>query len=1361
VRLYGLKACVPAVRKSALHTKRRRNCLAGWWAFVAVAIVGLRATAADFTSPTLGTPLDRPSELLVLSNATQVISQQLLPDGRTLLEARSGVQNLGEGLWSGVTVGFKIGGEVLIESLDFLASSIGFSGVLSSNTALVAPASMHLLVSTASLAAARDELLSGAPLVLHATDQATGLRQALGAAERATNNVQLLNPRVLAELPVADGNTLLVFAADVQNDGSNTWSELSLAVDAGRATNSFTAAAPAAMFTGQLVSFGSLSNSPPFYAAVASDDVPAAASNLLNGTALTWSGFELWVFDAPPRGIDQATEDAWLPPAITSLGVTTLKFGSNTPFLQSLQPGDLLLEDPGVNLLDRPPINPADPFRQTEPWLGQSVPFEVSSVTQVGSEIHVTGHVRTLLQVLKSATFVQDAKFDAYDHPVRDPYNPTLENTYTDAEQAARDVAAGMIEQEYGPRDGRLADLRGLNAIPWHFNDLQLTDQIRLSGELLLRSSGLKIQARIRNFALQHAFVHLDAGVVMNVVLECGGGENTTNTPAGEKTVEIFDLPLPVVTLNLAGVPITVGPVARLSAGVEANIPRRLALPLQSSFTVGMEMGYDPSRPSANADGFFYEPIKEFVPLRVSDPTVFSTLAAEVGAWLELELGIEGSIAEVVNGGPTLALRLGSDFRVAPLENPWWSFDATFDVIGRFSMNLLGLELVDATGSLDHNVLFHRDAGAGLGGIAPASLTTDFKPATGESVRWARLLAPRFDPYPFGSEGTAASGAGAVVFKAGGSNNTDLIVAGTPGVLARFDTRGDLLWAKDLGANRSVAPQRGVALSDGTFTLLGNQGGARWLQHFDANGNRLWVTNLAVPTSPVILGMRLEELLVGTNSSGQPEYYAVGFLGHGSIVEQDPMVIKFAANGAVLWAKYYALPGDDEAWGATLTRDGHLALCGTTTADVAAPPYGTPDSAGNFGKNNSPNGLLMKVSSTDGSLLWATAFVSGRGLTVATMTEGADGSLFVAGRIHLIVTDPFPAIFVGKFKSDGTLVDHVAIGKDPDWPDELPTGGTSPYDLATRLRWTPEGLVACGSTGGGVGRSGWVLGLTDELGVKFYSVFDGGNGDWFNDIADAGDGLAVIGNATVDTTRFGIGSQTAATVPLLMKLPWEGILRFHEDSGLRSLFLQPRVYHSSASTLFQVLSTSGSGPSVQTFANLQSPVTFTVTDVPRLAASPPPAPVADPDFTTVRLEATDPALIQTYDDWAAYHYLSGDAALPEADPDGDGLANVFESYFGRNPYMAEADPVITISVGREGGQPVVLLEFDRAAHGAALGVRFESSQDLAAWLVASDLVEQVQPLGPLTEHVRLVDASNLPARFFRVVATLAGGGARP
>lgn len=1322
----------------------RRVCLP----LLAAGLVG-SAAAADFTSPTLGTQLGEPSELLVLSNTTQVLSQQLLPDGRTLLEARSGVQNLGEGTWTSVTVGYKV--SIDLGPYQFLTSTIDFTGVLASNTTLVATGAMHLLVPAGSLPAARDELLSGAPLVLHATD-ASGQRQALDEAGRAQASLLFVSPRVLAELPVADGRTLLVFATDVQNNGSNTWSELSLAVDAALATNDFAAAAPAAVFPGQFAPFASVSNSPPFYAAVASNDVPTAVSNLLSGAALTRSGFELWVFNAPPKGIDQETEDAWLPPAETSAGVTTLKFDRLTMFLSTVQPGDLLLEDPGVNLLDRPLPNPADPFHQTEPWLGQYVPLEVISVSLVGSEVHVTGHMRSLLDILKSATFVQEVALHAYDLPVRDPYDPTLENTYTEAEQQARDAAAAVIEAD-DPRDGRLADLRGFNAVPWHFNELPLTDQIRLSGQLLLRSSGLKIQARIRNFALQHAFVHLDAGVVMNVVLECDGGENTTNTPPADKTLEIFDLPLPPVTLNLAGVPVTVGPVARLTAGVEANIPRRLLLPLQSSFTVGMEMGYDPSRPTANANGFFYEPIKEFVPVRVSDASVFDTLAAEVGAWLKLELGIEGSIASVVHGGPTLALRLGSDFRVAPLENPWWSFDASLDLIGRFSLSLLGLELVDATGSLDHNVLFHRDAGGGLSGIQPAGLTTDFKPATSQTVRWARLLAPRFDPYIFGLAGTASPGVGAVVFKAGESNATDLIVAGTPGALARYNAQGDLLWAKDLGANQSVAPGRGVALSDGSFTLLGNQGRNRWLQHFDASGHRLWATSVTVPTSPVILELFVEELLLSTNGAGQPEYYAVGYLRHGVVWENDPLVIKLDASGAVLWAKYYALPGDDQTWGATLTSDGHLALCGTTTADVAAPPYGTPDN-GNVIKNATPNGLLMKISAADGSLLWATTFISERGLNVSSITEGSDGHLFITGRIHLIITDPFPAILVGKFKSDGTLLDHVTIGEDPDWADELPTGGTSPYDLATRLRWTPEGLVACGTTGLGDARSGWVLGLTEELGVKFYSVFDGGRADWLSEVADAGDGLAVLGHATVNAARFGIGSSTNWTTPLLLKLPWEGLLRFHEDSGLRSLFLQPRVFHSSASPLFQILSGSGQ----LSFANQQSPVTFTATDLTLLPAALPPAPVANTNWQTVPIEATDPAHIQTYDDWAAYHYLRGAAADPAADLDGDGLKNIFESYFGRNPYVAETEPVVTISAALLNGQPVVVLEFDRATYGPALGIRFESSQNLAAWLAANDLLEQVQPLGGGLERVRLVDAQNLPVRFFRLVGNLAGAG---
>jgi len=120
---------------------------------------------------------------------------------------------------------------------------------------------------------------------------------------------------------------------------------------------------------------------------------------------------------------------------LNQLGVTTLKFSRLTMFLSTVQPGDLLVEDPGVNTTTKPRSNPADPLHQTEPVLADYLPFEVSGIALVGGEVHVTGHVRSLLEVLKSATFFQDARFDAYDAAVRDPYNPTLENTYTAAEK--------------------------------------------------------------------------------------------------------------------------------------------------------------------------------------------------------------------------------------------------------------------------------------------------------------------------------------------------------------------------------------------------------------------------------------------------------------------------------------------------------------------------------------------------------------------------------------------------------------------------------------------------------------------------------------------------------------------------------------------------------------------------------------------------------------------------------------------------------------------------------------------------------------------------------------------------------------
>lgn len=95
-----------------------------------------------------------------------------------------------------------------------------------------------------------------------------------------------------------------------------------------------------------------------------------------------------------------------------------------------------------------------------------------------------------------------------------------------------------------------------------------------------------------------------------------------------------------------------------------------------------MEMGFDRSRITAESDGYFYEPVTEFIPLRVSDPTVFDEAAASVGVWVELGMSIVGSIvplpdtpepgeATPASFGPTLAARASSNFTLAPLSDPW------------------------------------------------------------------------------------------------------------------------------------------------------------------------------------------------------------------------------------------------------------------------------------------------------------------------------------------------------------------------------------------------------------------------------------------------------------------------------------------------------------------------------------------------------------------------------------------------------------------------------------------------------------------------------------------------------------------
>ena len=112
-----------------------------------------------------------------------------------------------------------------------------------------------------------------------------------------------------------------------------------------------------------------------------------------------------------------------------------------------------------------------------------------------------------------------------------------------------------------------------------------------------------------------------------------------------------------------------------------------------------------------------------------------------------------------------------------------------------------------------------------------------------------------------------------------------------------------------------------------------------------------------------------------------------------------------------------------------------------------------------------------------------------------------------------------------------------------------------------------------------------------------------------------------------------------------------------------------------------------------------------------------------------------------YDDWASYRFDDGVAredTVPTADPDGDGLVNLAEYYFLRNPLVADKTPVLNVTVNGEGQ---AVLGYKRRINDPDASVGVEVSTDLPTWIraVPGDFEEFV--------HTRVGDGETLRATY--------------
>ena len=1101
-------------------------------------------------------------------------------------------------------------------------------------------------------------------------------------------DLNITNIRILAERPVGD-RTEIEFTTDVQNTASGVYHDIIIDWILSNAVPSLTIVDTMLQFVAldsMQTAAGDASNT--LIVSVLNTDLVAARAQILAGSILQLNAMEVPVYSGPSKYIDEAADNGFTG-TIANIGMTVLSFSNNIPLITNLVRGDILLADPSSG-----GYRPRGSNTFNAPYLAQYIPFEVDSVVVVGDRTHVHGNQRDIEEVIRSGTFVGDTAH-AYEGG-RNPYDPVVENTYTAEEKAERALLAEVTRQA-DPRDEKLADLAGLNAIPIKFNKVRIGDAIDLSGEILLRSSGLKFEVTFRNFAIERAVAHIDAGLVANFVLETVGTNNNVAMPLFEKEVELLDISMPPVPINIAGVPMSLGANFYVKVGAEATAPGGLSIPIQSAIIVGAELGSDSGQP-------FAAPIHEFIPPRISDPTVFEAVTLTARAWAEAKFEMTlGDSLQLLRTGPSLAIRTEGSFTANPFANPWWNLDFGAELIGAFTLDFLSFNIARAETTFWEETFFHRDAGGPLialpadlkdkkGDIAAAAAAPDLRPKSGANVRWGLALQPKPNQLGY-ADGFVIPLAGGDIFTAGSSALCSYF--------ARFRADGTLVWCQNW--NSIIETVAGAQLRDGRIAVLGKTGFDWFLAFYDTDGNRQSVRRYNSGNS-----LEITDMAVAYNAASEPSFVVVGYINTGTVRDSDPFIFKLNQVGDVVWGKTMTLPGDDEVYSVEVLRDGNYVLAGRTSADVGTDPL----------INILENGFIMKVSS-EGDFLWANAVVSYWGMTFKDVVEGADGTLFAAGAQNDLVWNYYPDIALAKFSADGELQQHVLLGEDPDGVDELPMAGDTPYDSASQIVWTEDGLYVTGHTGLGANTAGWVAAITEELGVRWFSSFDGSRADEFADLAVAEDGLLVMGWSD-SVMPFGTGGNHSM---VLFKYPWEGIMRTHPDTGTEMKYLQPRTFLSMDHSHFNTIDNTNPLQPVSLRTAPVSGILWQALVSNESFSAVPTGVVVTP--TVARLERIEPLSIDNFAEWAAYHQLSSANSALTNDFDGDGRPNAVEFFFGTNPHQVDS-AVPEVRLERNGATLTAVLRYPLPPW-ATFPLRLEATSDLNS------------PFAPILNHVVSVD----------------------
>jgi hypothetical protein len=571
--------------------------------------------------------------------------------------------------------------------------------------------------------------------------------------------------------------------------------------------------------------------------------------------------------------------------------------------------------------------------------------------------------------------------------------------------------------------------------------------------------------------------------------------------------------------------------------------------------------------------------------------------------------------------------------------------------------------LVDTEKTLVTRPLFSLDAGGPLfpPGAGMRSITLPdnpgLRPVAGRETRWARALA-FFD--------TPDAESDQFIFPLTGS--TDFIVGG-PRDVSRYSADGALLWSQ---LNSVPFMADGVPHPDGGFVMLSREGFA--ISRHDGQGVRQWSLQRIAPNGG---GLPFTQIVPAGLASrpatipGQLEYFNGGWYAVAGNNPQ-PFVAKCDDSGTLLWLKRYDAGPEPfvEITHLSTTADGDVLLSGIIDPTQPSPALG----------------FILKVDGDTGAPLWGRALNSTtRGSRFGPVAEDSEGNVYAGGTWGINVLDKLPLQLVAKFSHTGESLGGILFGSveaeglgSPISPTRpVPTGGETIFDRMQDLTWHDGHLWACGRIGVGSfvlglsnGQAGYTMRLSPDLEIDRFALHAGTGADSLSSIRGTTGGILVSGNTRSILPWPGGHIPNGGFQPLnanarlVMKLPMEGLLRFHDTSNAAqpardatapaagSHYVYPRVF-----SIGDVAAFLGA-----------LPVSFTAVD---LTLAPPvftPGSLAHATpLHHYQIEYVPPGMINSWDSHLAWHQQDA-----QSNTDGDGLDFASEFYHGTDPGAANA-----------------------------------------------------------------------------------------